>query len=1096
MKKTTLRLFLIVMCALLGVNTSYGVPLTQELTFDVWKNNGTTAIAYDKTNPKEYTIGGQTWTFFYCMTKQATTDLQMYKNTGYVISPVFTSSGGMMVTLNWSSGTNSMDVTTIVNGTEKSTVTLTPSTPSVTITEPECAVKIKNATNSAGYLRSVVFTPVFSGPEIKLSSQSLAFVSAYQTINSEQSIDVNASKLTSDINLVVEGADADQFELQNAAGNAITSLVQNAGEVNETIKVVYKRTKAGTHSAKLKLSATDATDVYVDLTGESTVPVSLMSVTEFTLPFTLATAGFQPIGVTVKCEVLPANLTLAVAASDNAAGEFQLGANEIAKETALATSGCEIPLTFKATAAGVYNTTVTLSVSYDGNTVTLLEIPVKVTVSDQISQVSEVLFSVDGGVYNAVQTVALSCAMPATIYYTLDASDPFTSSTALVYSDAITVDKTMTIKAGAKIDGLDNSIITEEIYLLQVPAVASSLAMSPAVKFDAVQTTTLSVEGFPHAKIYFDATDKTPSITDTFLYDGTPIVIDGTTAIKAIATIDGWENSDVVRFSWTATDFKLPVPTADVPEGTYNTPQSVTLSSSVAGATVKYVIGSTWNDASAVEFTTPIEINTTTTIIAKAEKNGWTGSNQFKATYTIDNSIIKWIPSGSKPATVEPSLYTTGLQKTNLSLVNFENGATDCIGGTAASGWCTSPDNFKTTNSYFTASVVPEEGYVVTISKINVAMKRNSNNNAPKNFAIQYSIGDETNYTTLYQSTDGSIGTTSALYSCDIAAPIKAAKSVYFRIIPIAGSAGAFYITGDNGGLSFEGTVAPMETSTVTDATTIEQDVDGHLVVDGSNGTLPQISVPVEKQVAGKVTVARKFENKKNWYAVSFPFDIESVAVVHTDGTDFPLTAGTHYWLRSFEPKNITESIIFGDVASIQANKGYIIAFPQSFPDGGFTVKFTSVAGVTLNADDTAPKSTATGGMYEFVGNAVLKDYAVSGESYKLSADGTNFVKTSGAVYSPYEGLVFIPSASAAKAPLYLPVDQKPSGLDGLAADEMTVTCANGKIMVTSAEDTRVTVYHVSGTLVSQIDVAAGTTYTIDVPAGIYVVNKQKVVVY
>ena len=720
------------------------------------------------------------------------------------------------------------------------------------------------------------------------------------------------------------------------------------------------------------------------------------------------------------------------------------------------------------------------------------------TVTVPTTIVAPVVFSVVEGIYNAIQNVELSCTTPeAIIKYTLDGTDPFTSSTAMVYSNAIVVDRSMTIMAGGMKDNMDNGIVTSNIYTLKVPAIVSSLAMSPAVKFDAVQTTTLSVEGFPHAKIYFDATDKTPSITDAFLYDGTPIVIDGTTAIKAIATIDGWENSDVVRFSWTATDFKLPVPTADVPEGTYNTPQSVTLSSSVAGATVKYVIGSTWNDASAVEFTTPIEINTTTTIIAKAEKNGWTGSNQFKATYTIDNSIMKWIPSGNKPATVEPSLYTTGLQKTNLSLINFENGATDCIGGTAASGWCTSPDNFKTTNSYFTASVVPEEGYVVTISKINVAMKRNNNSSAPKNFAIQYSIGDETNYTTLYQSTDGSIGTTSALYSCDIAAPIKAAKSIYFRIIPIAsGSAGAFYIAGDNGGLSFEGTVVPMETSTVTDATTIEQDVDGHLVVDGSNGTLPQISVPVEKQVAGKVTVARKFETKKNWYAVSFPFDIESVAVVHTDGTDFPLTAGTHYWLRSFEPKNISESIIFGDVASIQANKGYIIAFPQSFPDGGFTVKFTSVAGVTLNADDTAPKSTATGGMYEFVGNAVLKDYAVSGESYKLSADGTNFVKTSGAVYSPYEGLVFIPSASAAKAPLYLPVDQKPSGLDGLAADEMTVTCANGKIMVTSAEDTRVTVYHVSGTLVSQIDVAAGTTYTIDVPAGIYVVNKQKVVVY
>ncbi len=1104
MKKTTFLKYLMLLALIMASNGIYA----QTVVFSEDFNSITgTAVLSSTKLPK--------WTLSNVYAQNQSVRVGTSGAAGSLTTPEIDLSGaGGKFTLEfkvcaWVKDATSMNFV-IVNGTIEENYSITELTNdgnytnlkqvSMTFTSGTSNTKIRFETAKSSKARFILDDVVItqeSGPSINLSSSSLGYETSFQTVSSEQTVTVTASKLTSDINLVVEGADADQFELQNTAGNAITSLAQNAGEVNETIKVVYKRTKAGTHSAKLKLSATDVTDVYVDLTGESTVPVSLMSVTEFTLPFTLATAGFQPIGVTVKCEVLPANLTLAVAASDNAAGEFQLGANEIAKETALAASGCEIPLTFKATAAGVYNTTVTLSVSYDGNTVTLLEIPVKVTVSDQISQVSEVLFSVDGGVYNAVQTVALSCAMPATIYYTLDASDPFTSSTALVYSDAITVDKTMTIKAGAKIDGLDNSIITEKIYLLQVPAVVSSLAMSPAVKFDAVQTTTLSVEGFPHAKIYFDATDKTPSITDAFLYDGTPIVIDGTTAIKAIATIDGWENSDVVRFSWTATDFKLPVPTADVPEGTYNTPQSVTLSSSVAGATVKYVIGDAWNDASAVEFTTPIEINTTTTIIAKAEKNGWTGSNQFKATYTIDNSIMKWIPSGSKPATVEPSLYTTGLQKTNLSLVNFANGATDCIGGTTASGWCTSPDNFKTTNSYFTASVVPEEGYVVTISKVNVAMKRNTNTSAPKNFAIQYSIGDETNYTTLYQSTDGSISANSALYSCDIAAPIKTAKSVYFRIIPIAsGSAGAFYITGDNGGLSFEGTVAPMETSTVTDATTIEQDVDGHLVVDGSNGILPQISVPVEKQVAGKVTVARKFENKKNWYAVSFPFDIESVAVVHTDGTDFPLTAGTHYWLRSFEPKNITESIIFGDVASIQANKGYIIAFPQSFPDGGFTVKFTSVAGVTLNADDTAPKSTATGGMYEFVGNAVLKDYAVSGESYKLSADGTNFVKTSGAVYSPYEGLVFIPSASAAKAPLYLPVDQKPSGLDGLAADEMTVTCANGKIMVTSAEDTRVTVYHVSGTLVSQIDVAAGTTYTIDVPAGIYVVNKQKVVVY
>lgn len=97
---------------------------------------------------------------------------------------------------------------------------------------------------------------------------------------------------------------------------------------------------------------------------------------------------------------------------------------------------------------------------------------VKVTYETGGSTVEKVktpTFSVEPGTYYEAKSVSLSCETEdATIYYTTDGSDPDENS--VVYSSAINVDKTMTIKAIAMKGGMDNSSIAEAVYTIIDPS--------------------------------------------------------------------------------------------------------------------------------------------------------------------------------------------------------------------------------------------------------------------------------------------------------------------------------------------------------------------------------------------------------------------------------------------------------------------------------------------------------------------------------------------------------------------------------------------------------------------------------------------------
>ena len=77
-------------------------------------------------------------------------------------------------------------------------------------------------------------------------------------------------------------------------------------------------------------------------------------------------------------------------------------------------------------------------------------------------------FSPEAGVYTSAQSVTIACETEdATIYYTLDGTDPTANST--VYSDAIEISENTTIKAFAVKEGMLDSEIASATYNIELP---------------------------------------------------------------------------------------------------------------------------------------------------------------------------------------------------------------------------------------------------------------------------------------------------------------------------------------------------------------------------------------------------------------------------------------------------------------------------------------------------------------------------------------------------------------------------------------------------------------------------------------------------
>lgn len=117
----------------------------------------------------------------------------------------------------------------------------------------------------------------------------------------------------------------------------------------------------------------------------------------------------------------------------------------------------------------------------------------KLTIREKIEQLAKPTFTPDGGTFTSAQSVTISAAEGATIYYTTNGSDPTTSSTK--YASAITVSKTTTIKAIAVKDGYANSDIATATYTIKEDPKTGECYFLPDNKADNAQQMTKKADG-------------------------------------------------------------------------------------------------------------------------------------------------------------------------------------------------------------------------------------------------------------------------------------------------------------------------------------------------------------------------------------------------------------------------------------------------------------------------------------------------------------------------------------------------------------------------------------------------------------------------
>ena len=213
-------------------------------------------------------------------------------------------------------------------------------------------------------------------------------------------------------------------------------------------------------------------------------------------------------------------------------------------------------------------------------------------------------------------SVSIVCSTAgASIYYTLDGSNPTTGSTP--YTAPIQLGQNGTLKAIAvKENYYDSQVVTYSVNWFQV----ESVAITYENKLIQMSTPT------PDARIYYTMDGTTP--TAQSLQYTNPFVVTANCTIKAIAYKDNFNPSEVTSKYIDVSLFICAAPTFQR-EG-----NTVSIMSSTDGATIYYTTDGSEPTVNSTKYSTPITLTQNGMLKALAAKENY--DNSQVASYTVD----------------------------------------------------------------------------------------------------------------------------------------------------------------------------------------------------------------------------------------------------------------------------------------------------------------------------------------------------------------------------------------------------------------------------------------------------------------------------
>ena len=330
------------------------------------------------------------------------------------------------------------------------------------------------------------------------------------------------------------------------------------------------------------------------------------------------------------------------------------------------------------------------------------------------TQLAAPTFSPAGGAYTSAQSVTISAAEGAKIYYTTNKTVPTTSSTE--YSGPITVNETTTIRAIAVKDGYTNSEIAEATYTINnTPTPTTGKIYVPVSEYDktvayiyswdanndnyklfgdkGTPMTKETVNGVAYWTVTVESSKLPATVTGWILHNGNwqdKASNNNNTDLPGVTFQDGY----VYHINGTSEPIiYINAPTFSPEGGEITSAQNVTISAA-DGATIYYTTDGNDPTTSSSVYSEPITVSKTTTIKAIAVKDGHT-SSIASATYTLVEPECWYLPDASTSNAVQMKRNADGSFSLTIDIANNKTfifskkqstATADILGSTAAAG--------------------------------------------------------------------------------------------------------------------------------------------------------------------------------------------------------------------------------------------------------------------------------------------------------------------------------------------------------------------------------------------------------------------------
>jgi len=242
-----------------------------------------------------------------------------------------------------------------------------------------------------------------------------------------------------------------------------------------------------------------------------------------------------------------------------------------------------------------------------------------------------------GGTFNTPQTVTISCTVAgATIHYTTNGVDPTTGDPTIASGGTILADGTQTVKAKAWKTGWTESAVVSKSFTM----VVGSPTLDPAGgSFTVSQNVTIATVT-TGATLHYTTNGLEPTENDATIASGAALLVDHSLTLRVRAWKAGWTSSTTTSANYFVVEGQAGGPAFDPAPGSYSTVQSVSLTTSTSGAVIRYTLDGSTPDVTSPIYTSPLLIDSTATLSARAFRTGWSPSPTTSGTYTIDTGAV------------------------------------------------------------------------------------------------------------------------------------------------------------------------------------------------------------------------------------------------------------------------------------------------------------------------------------------------------------------------------------------------------------------------------------------------------------------------